>query len=292
MSFADSYPNNASFSVPILCETYNGNSSVGSKQATLTITVPSNFKPTISGITVSEESTDAQKFNLSGNYVKSLSKIRATISINSENAHGATVKSYSSTLDSIPYSGESFESNILSTAGLLDLASIITDSRGHTSSRVKQLTVIDYAVPAITLEVHQSGSSVVCAMKGNVYPVNDGSADKNTKSLVIRWKRTSDSSWEDSETIPLNDWEFEETFIATLAHPDETYVFEALLTDKIQTSTAEASTGIVCISRLKGGKGVCFFQEATREGVWAKNVRLDLTESQYDELSSLLGGDE
>lgn len=291
-SFADSFPNNTSFSVPVLCETYSGSTYIGGKQSTLTVTVPESYKPTITDITVSEESTNAQKFGLSGKYVKSLSKIKGTIGTSTSNAHGATVKSYSSTLEGTTYAGSPFDSNIIGTAGTVNLVSTITDSRGRTSSKTKSLTVIDYAAPAISLEIQQSGSTVMCTLNGKVYPVNDGSTNKNTKSLQLRWRRSSDTSWEGSDTIPLSDWSFTKSYTATLAHPDETYVFDALLTDKITTSTAEASTGIVCISRLKGGKGVCFFQEATREGVWAKNVRLDLTESQYDELSSLLGGDE
>lgn len=289
-SFADSFPNNTSFSVPVLCETYSGSTYIGGKQSTLTVTVPESYKPTITDITVSEESTNAQKFGLSGKYVKSLSKIKGTIGTSTSNAHGATVKSYSSTLEGTTYAGSPFDSNIIGTAGTVNLVSTITDSRGRTSSKTKSLTVIDYAAPAISLEIHQNGSAVACTIKGKVYPVNDGSTNKNTKSLQLRWRRSSDTSWEGSDTIPLSDWSFTKSYTATLAHPDETYVFDALLTDKITTSTAEASTGIVCISRLKGGKGVCFFQEATREGVWAKNVRLDLTESQYDELSSIFGG--
>lgn len=289
-SFADSFPNNTSFSGPVLCETYSGSTYIGGKQSTLTVTVPESYKPTITDITVSEESTNAQKFGLSGKYVKSLSKIKGTIGTSTSNAHGATVKSYSSTLEGTTYAGSPFDSNIIGTAGTVNLVSTITDSRGRTSSKTKSLTVIDYAAPAISLEIHQNGSAVTCTLNGRVYPVNDGSTNKNAKSLQLRWRRSSDTSWEGSDTIPLSDWSFTKSYTATLAHPDETYVFDALLTDKITTSTAEASTGIVCISRLKGGKGVTLFQEATQEGFWINDIRYSLTDAEYTELSTLLGG--
>ena len=62
------------------------------------------------------------------------------------------------------------------------------------------------------------------------------------------------------------------------------------MTDKLSTATEHGTTGVPVISRLAGGKGVTLFKEATEEGFWVGDIDYTITDDEYDELLSLLGG--
>ena len=64
----------------------------------------------------------------------------------------------------------------------------------------------------------------------------------------------------------------------------------AELADKINTAEKEVTTGVIAMSFLAGGKGVKLFGEAETEGFYVGNVDYTITEEEYDELISLLGG--
>lgn len=268
LSLANQLPNSTSGTVTITCYTYNGSSHVGTKTASLTVTVPASVKPTVSGINISEAvAAVTSKFGLSGKYVKTLSQLMVEVSTNTTDAYGATVKNYSTVVDGITYPGQQFTSNVLTGAGTLTVTTTITDSRERTSTLTKNITVLDYARPAINLGVSISGTKVTATMKGKVFDVNS----KNTKKLVFKYKKITDETYtQRTITLAADEWEFTKTSIVNNIDPEVAYEFVAELTDKIDTVLSTGTTGTVCISRLAGGKGVTFFGEAEEKGLVVK----------------------
>lgn len=290
-SLANGVPNATSGNISVKVDTINGSTYVGSKTVGLQFTVPESYKPTITSLTITDNSSAVTTLGIpSGYLLKTQSQLTVHINTSSTNAHSATITKYNTNFEYVNYSGQEVTLQKAHTAGTDTVTSTITDSRGRTDTKTLTYTVIDYATPSITLSVQQSGSTVTCTLNGKVYPVTVNGSNLNTKTLTLRWRRSSRSTWEDTETIVTSDWSFNQTFNATIAYPDEAYVFEATLTDKLQSTTVEAKTGIVCISRLAGGKGVTLFQEATQEGFWINDIRYSLTDAEYTELSTLLGG--
>ena len=71
-----------------------------------------------------------------------------------------------------------------------------------------------------------------------------------------------------------------DTWTQTISDIDtESYEYTATITDSVQTVTTKRQTAIICLSRLRGGKGVTFFGEAQNTGIWVNNsgtyTRLD-----------------
>lgn len=86
-------------------------------------------------------------------------------------------------------------------------------------------------------------------------------------------------------------WDFEASKIISGTNPATTYEFKATLTDKLESDGPKTTrTSVVCISRLAGGKGVTLFKEAEEEGFWVGDIDYTITDDEYDELLSLLGG--
>lgn len=267
VTLAKQIPSNTSGTAVITCETYSGGVLVGSKTVNLELTVPASVKPTISGITVSEAATDVtNKFALSNEFVKTLSKLSVQLSISTQNAQEAAVSSYVTEIDGIKYPGNKFTTKELNASGTVAIKASITDSRGRTSTLTKNITVIDYAKPQIDLSIAVNGNKATATISGKVFSVDS----KNTKKLVIKHKKISDANYSTAEiALGSTEWTFEKTKDITI-DPEITHEVVVELTDKMGTVSDEATTGVILMSRLAGGKGVCFFGEATREGFEVK----------------------
>ncbi len=73
----------------------------------------------------------------------------------------------------------------------------------------------------------------------------------------------------------------------------KTYSYSFTVRDATNTNIYTTSTGLVCISRHRGGKGVTFFADASSSeiadgGLWANSIRLDLTLAEYTSLATSL----
>ena len=81
-------------------------------------------------------------------YVRTRSKL--SVSITAAGAQGSNISAYRTIIDSVTYSGASFTTNTLITAGSLTMTVTVTDSRGRTASTARTVTVLDYSPPSLS----------------------------------------------------------------------------------------------------------------------------------------------
>lgn len=271
--------------------TKSGSTTIGSKSVNLTVTVPSSVVPSISSVTATEAVTAVQTAFGSGVYVSSLSKLN--VKVTAAGTYGSTISSIKTTFDGVTYTGAEFQTAAISKAGTLSMVVTVTDSRGRTKSFTKNITVYGYSGSVITnISCISSGTNTTVTVDGVVSPVAVGSANKNTKALTIGYKKSTEAVYGNTTTItiPTADWTFSVSHTFVIDSRTTTYDFEAKLTDKLSTATEHGTTGRPVISRLAGGGGVTLFKEAEKEGFWVGNIDYTITDAEYDELLSLLGG--
>ena len=125
---------------------------VGSASSkTFTVTVPdnSNTKPAVS-MALSPVSSLPSAF--AGLYIQGKSKVKAALSATGK--YGATIKSYSMKVDGISHgAGDGYTSNYLTSYGSKTVTGYATDSRGITGSISRNITVIAYSKPKISVSV-------------------------------------------------------------------------------------------------------------------------------------------
>ena len=177
----------------------------------------------------------------------------------------------------------------------MKITSTVDDSRGRTKSETISINVESYKLPAITSMIYQqcnadgtanpTGNSTKITMSGSLSNVKD----RNSASLLLKWKKAADVSYK-TKTIDISEWEFTVSTIVNNTTTDETYEFIAVLADKIRSTEFVVTTGRVTMSLLAGGRGVRFFGEAESEGFWIGDVDYTITDGEYDELLSLMGG--
>lgn len=252
-------------------ETFSDTTSIGSKVADLTITVPETVVPVINDLDIFEAVVAVT--NAFGNrFVQNLSQLN--VEVDASGAYGSTIRSYSSSLDGVNYIQQAFTSNVIKTAGTLEIKVKVTDSRGRTAEDTFSVDVVEYIKPTITSMVYMhcdsdgtqnsSGECTKVTIAGKVYPV-DG---QNTKALKLKYKSTAEEVYTE-RVVTLSDWTFSVDVIINDTDPTVTYEYIAELTDKINAASPETfrvTTGIVVLSRLAGGGGLALFGEATEEG--------------------------
>ena len=287
VSVADELPNSPTGAMTVALTTYSSDGTqIGSPSlATFTVTVPAAVVPTITSVTL-EEATPASGFNL---YVKSLSKVKATVV--AAGAYSSTIANIVVKVGSLSYTANSSgvaTSDILQTYGSITVETTVTDTRGRTAVDTQTITVYDYFQPTISIDIdiNSSTNTVVTSVAGSIAAVNN----TNAKSLVITRRRLSDDSTTTYTVNPLSDYNYSVAWTQTVADiGTESYEYTAVVTDTKQSVSISGLTAIICISRLAGGRGVTFFEEASKQGFWIHDIEHDVTQSEYLELAILLG---
>ena len=132
------------------CTTDNMIGSASVKTCKLTVPENSDTKPTIT--------MDLAPQSALGLYIKGKSKVRA--SFEGSGMYGATIESYSLTVDGTKYASP-WTSGYLNKAGKMNVIGTVTDSRGFSNSLAREITVIDYSDPVLLPASGQA--AVICA---------------------------------------------------------------------------------------------------------------------------------
>ena len=188
----------------IYCDTYVNGSLVSNNTCAFQLTVPASIVPSISNVALSEATAGiADRF---GGYVRTRSKL--AVSIAAAGNQGSSVSAYRTSIDGVTYSGASFTTNTLNTAGSLTMTVTVTDSRGRTASTTRTVTVLDYSPPLLS-----QFSAERCNDDGSA-PQTDGTkvrisakasgssvGGKNTLSCTVYYKLSSAESWVSAVTL-------------------------------------------------------------------------------------------
>lgn len=273
LMLAEQLPNSTSGLCTIICETYVNGTLTGTRTCTLTLTVPETIVPKVTGISCREATTGiADQF---GVYVRSKSKL--SVNLTASGAEGSSIVSYRSTLDGTVYSGSSFTTAVLHTAGTNRLTVTVTDSRGRTGSLSMDLTVADYSPPSLTelsaqrcnaagTAVQMDGTNIRITAKGSVSPVNN----KNLISCSIYTKASTETAWQIRGTIGASNYAVSavDRLLAGTYDVLTSYDVKVTLSDYFGTveQVVSVSTKQVMMDFYKDGTGIAFGKVAESSG--------------------------
>jgi hypothetical protein len=271
VSMATSIPNNPSGTCKLICETYNGSTLVGSDDLSFTLSVPASVVPKITNFAHSEAVTGLmEKF---GDYVDTKSKIYYAVT--AEGAQGSTIKSYSVSIAGQKFStatGTTKEINV----GLTETSdsvggkdykatATVTDSRGRTATEEITITVYKYTPPTITgFTVKRSTSTGVANDEGTAlltsYTAKIASVyAKNSGTLKIEYKKSTESSYSTARTLPFTGTKSENYVISNITFATDTmYHVKITVEDYLSTisSVYEVSTAKPMLDFKANKKGV------------------------------------
>ncbi len=254
LSLCNQIPSKNSDTCTIYCYTYTPDGTlIGRTSVNLTLTVPSYTPAATAQITGNNL--------LSSAYVQGKSTV--TINITASSSYGATIKSYSSTVDGKTYPGSKFTTSALTT-GAKTLSVTVTDTRGKTAT-VKApdfATVYAYANPSITgftLERQTDGTTVIATVKGTISAINN----KNAKTITVTLNGVT-------QTITSSSYTINGTTTFTDVPTDNTLTGTAKLTDSYTDATKDfvLPTVAVTMDFHHSGKGIAMGKVAETEGLF------------------------
>lgn len=266
-------PNDTHATALITCATKSGTKTVGTKTARLTVKVPASVVPPQPTLAISEATAGlATQF---GAYIQGKSKL--AVSVAATGIKGSTIKAYQTTLEGETYTGSSFTSGTLTGKGSLKLVTKVKDSRGRWSAaRETTITVLAYSTPQIqTLVARRANSAGAADEEGTYlaltykYSVTSLNS-KNTASVTIDYKKSTDSSWTTLTTLTALSGNT--VYKPSTPTFDIDYQYDVRLTvkDWFNTSrsyTTQLPSGVVILDIKADGSGLAFFKTADQEGL-------------------------
>lgn len=285
---AEQIPNSASGTLTVRCITKQGNKSIGTKTAILTVKVPASVVPTVTSVTVSENNQQvSNQFNI---YVQNYSKLNVNIA--AAGAKGSTIKSYLTTFDGGTYKSKNFTTDFISANGKIKMTTAVTDSRGRTVKVNTYITVSAYEKPKInSFSCYRCNASGEAADDGKYITVlYDYSVQSlnacNTANAVIEYKKSIDDSWSTLLTLSAlseNTSAFIET---TQFSTDYQYDIRLSVSDYFNSDnsyTVQLPSGVVIFDIKADGKGFAFFKTSDKDGVDFGDCRLWIDGASYND---------
>lgn len=264
-SLINNYPNNAVVSIVVNCACSNGTSS----STTVYLNVPSSYVPSCS-LAISDVGNVPSSWGI---WLKTISKINGVITAYG-NA-GSTISSYYSEANGNTFYSSSFTTAVLRNSGSQTIKTTVTDSRGRQASSSKTINVVDYFVPSISsysvVRCNEDGTEnnegtygkVKCVY--TIAPINNGTKDLNTRSLVVKYGEETKTFALSSFSGTLEATEYFSGLSIASGHEFEFYIIDYFNPNGIKYSFT-MTPSFTTVSKLAGGKGVTFGQIATEEG--------------------------
>lgn len=272
LTLASQIPKAVSGSCTITCDTYSGSTKVGSKTCTLTLTVPSSVKPTITSLTATR--VDGTVPSAWGIYVQSKSK--ATLTINgAAGIYGSTISSYEISGGGFSSTASSFTTGFLATSGTVTFTAKVTDSRGRVSdAKTVSISVVAYSNPTCSSHLSQratSGGTVNddgTYINGTVTFSYSSCSSKNTITTATYYKKSSASSWTNASKTFSSGTAF--TYGGGAISTESSYDVKYTLTDAFTTVTIldTVSTATVLMDFKAGGKGIAIGKVAEKDNTF------------------------
>lgn len=274
--FAKEVPNAASGTGTLYCDTYSGNTLLGTKAVTLTMAVPSSVKPSISNLGISMVSSNSIVAGW-GEFVKGYSKAR--LSASALGVYDSSISSYyfavmkgSTVVYSVTQSGKVWTSGIIAAPGSdYKFYLKVTDTRGRTATiESNAYTVYNYSAPSISaVDAFRCNSGGALDIESGKYISAKGAfgyssvGGKNSIARKIEYRQKGTSSWVVGKSNPVNNTAY--VFGGGAISTSYSYEVKFTVTDELVgsvTYTFIVPPGFVTFAIKKDGKGVGFGGEA------------------------------
>ncbi len=288
VTLASNIPNATDGSCTLYCDTYVGDTLIGTKNVAFTLSIPASVIPSASFTVEEYVSSIAAQF---GCYVQNKSRLR--IEITADGVYGSTITDYKTTVNGTEYTNDTVTTEALKTPGTNTIYVEVTDSRGRKYTTSQNVTVIAYQSPAITVltayrcdaagDADDDGSYVRVVLEGSISPVNDGSDDKNTKSFKVLYRQTGTETYT-TETLTVSGYTIDDTTVIILSgmNVDYSYDVRGQLEDFFSTTIRDVivSTAATILDFRANGQGMAIGKASEQDGLevaWDAEFKEDVT---------------
>lgn len=235
--------------------TYNGSTVVGTSDQTVVMKIPASIKPTCT-VNITDPTGYSATY---GGYVQNKSKMKITVTATP--AYGSPITGYSIIANGNTYSDNPATTGVITASGTNTIIGKATDKRNRTGSATTTINVLAYSSPKITFTMYRCDQDGTENMTGSYCKVTykaviTSLSNKNSKSIKLRYKKTSDTVYT-YQMIDMANYTQEGSEIFS-AEDGSSYNVQMQAIDSFETSTttAELSTGFSILHIPASGKGL------------------------------------
>ena len=262
LSLASQNTTGQSVNVSFTIITYSGSSEVGRNTTSCVCTIPNTVKPSVS-LSVADACGCLAKY---GAYVQGWSKLLITATPTL--AYGSPIRNYTITADGRTYTTNPVTTDALLNKGTVNVNAKVTDARTYTSDVASvNITVLEYAPPAVTVTAYRCNSSGVADQEGEYMKLGFSATisslnGKNSATYSIRYKADGGAA----TTITGNGLSYTSDKIA--CDVSKIWTIEVTVTDTLTSSVKSAVIPIAftLMDFYNTGKGIAFGKVGTRDG--------------------------
>lgn len=192
MSMCNEIPNASSGYGTLTYITYSGGIEIGRNTQPVTLSVPDNIKPTLTGFTLTDTNTAAASV-VPGEqaFIQILSIIKVNFG-QMTGAYGSTITGYYAEIvgknQSTTTQGGSL--GIMNYSGNVTIRASVTDSRGRTSNTIERTdNILEYFAPILNISAARSGvqsSTLTITRNAKVAPLTVNGVQKNQMKLTFK----------------------------------------------------------------------------------------------------------
>lgn len=270
LDFANDIPNSASGTGTIYVDTYSGSTKTGTQSTTLTASVPTNVKPTFTGVSLSDLNGAAQNLIPSGNtFIQVISNIKVAFN-GAVGSYGSSITGYYA---EIIGKNQSTSSNggslgIMNYHGTIKIRASVSDSRGRWSdAREVSVTVLEYFAPALNFSIARTGSTsstLTATRNAKVAPLVVAGSQKNSMTLTFKVARLGTTNFQVDTGPATGSWTSISSLVNSQANlagnylANQSWVVIGTLEDKFTRSEfmVNVATESVVLSYDRSGVGV------------------------------------
>lgn len=295
IELAKQIPDATSELLTVYCDTYDGDTLMGTSSAEITATVPDNeqTKP-VATMALSPVGDLPDAF--SGLFIKGKTGVKADYVASSAYS---SIASYGLSVGGMNAEGDPCATDILSTSGSLKAVGTVTDTRGYATVLTQEITVYPYDSPSIVPANGQS--SIICERcnadgtpsAGGIYllvkakrkynTITAGGAQKNYCVLKCRYKTASASGHSDWITLVAGEDTTSDEFSGVVNGVELSvalsYAIQLAVEDLITGEVIKSypiPTDAVNFHQREGGNGAAFGKYSEEEGTLESTYKLQM----------------
>lgn len=245
--FASQISNNVSGVGLLRVVTYNGSTRIGATEKTnITFSLPntSTYSPTITGVTIADQNPTVPTVMGSNSlFVDGQSIVR--FNVGNSIAYGSTIKEFKFEIAGQTFTDKSstydlFLSRYSVGTGSVPAKVTITDTRGRSAFTTINLNIQPYSPPKlVNFDVSRvnNGTTITLTKTASVSSLKNGTTEKNTYTIVTKYRKDSDTAWTTAKTETHTSANFNLTGFAT----DASYDFLVTITDQLSSISVQGS---------------------------------------------------
>lgn len=271
LDLAHMIPNATSGVGTLYCDTYNGNTLIGSKSILFTCNLPSSIVPSCSISSLTNTN------NTFGCYARLLSGVKVKPA--ASGTYSSTIKtlkiSVTDMTDKTASSGTEYTFDAFTKTGVKTIKVTATDSRGRSSTASQTIAVSDYSFPSASITASRgtgtttsnfvsddTGDHAKIVAKGSVSSISG-----NTLTPVLQYRIAGQSAWTNLD-ISASSLSLNGTRVIAVSDT-EAYDIRVIIRDKAgreAIATMTLSNGFATMDYKAGGDGIAFGKTANRSG--------------------------